>query len=61
VLLSVHCVSYEEISRARDLLTETGAEDIASSGEESINIEGEEPPLVTSRNSSVLAGVADGA
>jgi hypothetical protein len=36
VLLSVHCVSYEEITRARDVLIVAGAEDIASSGEESI-------------------------
>lgn len=43
VLLSVHCVSYEEISRARDLLTAAGAEDIAASGEETINIEDEHP------------------
>jgi hypothetical protein len=39
VLLSVHCVSDEEILRARDLLTASGAEDITSSGEEAINIE----------------------
>jgi hypothetical protein len=38
-LLSVHCVSDEEILRARDLLTASGAEDITSSGEEAINIE----------------------
>jgi hypothetical protein len=36
VLLSVRCVSCEEIARARDVLAATGAEDIASSGEETI-------------------------
>src|SRR5258706_14778704 len=35
VLLSVHCNSLEEISRAKDLLKHTGAQDIASSGEAS--------------------------
>jgi hypothetical protein len=35
VLLSVHCDTSTEISRAKDMLKETGAEDIASSGEES--------------------------
>ena len=34
VLLSVHCDTSEEISRAKDTLKATGAEDIASSGEE---------------------------
>jgi len=32
-LLSVHCDSSEEVTRAKDLLKATGAEDIASSGE----------------------------
>ena len=34
-LLSVHCDTSEQISRAKDLLKSTGAEDIASSGESS--------------------------
>jgi hypothetical protein len=33
VLLSVHCNTSDEISRAEDLLKATGAEDIASTGE----------------------------
>ena len=41
VLLSVHCVHCDEVSRARDVLIAAGAEDIASSGEESIDIEEE--------------------
>jgi len=33
VLLSVHCDTSEEITRAKDLLKHTGAQDISSSGE----------------------------
>ena len=33
VLLSVHCDTSDEISRAKDLLKATGAEDVASTGE----------------------------
>src|SRR5580698_3890399 len=33
VLLSVHCDTSDEIKRAKDLLKQTGAEDISSSGE----------------------------
>jgi len=33
VLLSVHCDTSEQITRAKDVLKRTGAEDIASSGE----------------------------
>jgi hypothetical protein len=35
ILISVHCDSSEEITRAKEMLKQTGAEDIASSGEES--------------------------
>ena len=35
VLLSVHCDTSEQIKRAKDLLRETGAQDIASTGEAS--------------------------
>src|SRR5271163_3128471 len=43
VLLSVHCDTSNEISRAKDLLKATGAEDIASAGEESVSTHGVEP------------------
>jgi hypothetical protein len=43
VLLSVHCDTSEEISRAKDLLKDTGAEDIASAGEASVSTHGVEP------------------
>lgn len=36
VLLSAHCNTSEDISRAKDILKATGAEDIASTGEESV-------------------------
>jgi hypothetical protein len=36
VLLSVHCDTSDEIDRAKQLLKRTGAEDISSSGEESV-------------------------
>ena len=33
VLLSVHCATSDEITRAKKILEQTGAEDISSSGE----------------------------
>jgi hypothetical protein len=36
ILLSVHCNTSDEISRAKHLLTETGAEDIASASEQTV-------------------------
>jgi len=41
VLLSVHCDTSDEITRAKDLLKGTGAEDIASTGESSHGVETE--------------------
>src|SRR5580698_5955895 len=49
VLLSVHCDTSDEISRAKELLKATGAEDIASAGEESAAKQGVETDTVTSR------------
>ena len=40
VLLSVHCDSSQEVSRAKDILKATGAEDISSSGEKSVSTHG---------------------
>jgi hypothetical protein len=42
VLLSVHCDTSDEITRAKELLKATGAEDIASSGEKSASTHGVE-------------------
>ena len=36
VLLSVHCDTSEDITRAKDILKRTGASDIASAGEEAV-------------------------
>jgi len=36
VLLSVHCDTSDEITRAKDILKRTGAEDISSAGEEAV-------------------------
>ena len=47
VLLSVHCDTSEEISRAKDLLKQTGAEDISSTGEAS----SDQPARVAARKS----------
>src|SRR5690242_14200975 len=40
ILLSVHCDSSNEVSRAKDVLKATGAEDISSSGEKSVSTHG---------------------
>src|SRR5580704_8753225 len=40
VLLSVHCDTSDEITRAKELLKVTGAEDIASSGEKAASTHG---------------------
>ena len=37
ILLSVHCDTSEEIKRAKDVLKATGAEDVTSTREESVN------------------------
>jgi len=37
ILVSVHCESSEEVSRAKDILKRVGGEDVASSGEKSVS------------------------
>jgi hypothetical protein len=37
ILLSVHCDSSEEVSRAKDILKQAGGEDVASAGEKSVS------------------------
>jgi hypothetical protein len=39
ILLSVHCDTSEEVSRAKDILKQTGAEDIAAAGESTHNVD----------------------
>jgi hypothetical protein len=46
VLLSVHCDTSDEITRAKDLLKRTGAEDISSTGEKSVSSHGVETTRV---------------
>jgi hypothetical protein len=41
ILLSVHCDTSDEISRAKEILKQTGAEDIASSGESTHGVDKE--------------------
>jgi hypothetical protein len=55
VLLSVHCDSSQEVSRAKDILKATGAEDIASSGEKSMSTHG----VDTDRNTGDRARVRE--
>jgi hypothetical protein len=53
VLLSVHCDNSEQIKRAKDLLKESGAQDIASSGEKAVStheVKAEEADRVTTRS-----------
>jgi hypothetical protein len=37
ILLSVHCTTSEEVSRAKDIMKRTGGEDISSTGEASVS------------------------
>jgi hypothetical protein len=49
VLLSVHCDTSGEISRAKELLKETGAEDISSAGEKAVSSHGVSTETVGSK------------
>lgn len=49
VLLSVHCNSSDEVSRAKDLLKATGAEDISSAGEKAASSHGVTTESASSR------------
>jgi hypothetical protein len=40
ILISVHCDSSDEVSRAKEILKATGADDVASSGEKSVSTHG---------------------
>ena len=42
ILLSVHCNSSQEISRAKEILKSTGGDDVASSGEKAVSTHGVE-------------------
>src|SRR5450631_1892428 len=49
VLLSVHCNTSDEITRAKELLKETGAEDISSAGEKAVSSHGVNAETVGSK------------
>jgi hypothetical protein len=49
VLLSVHCDTSDEISRAKDLLKQTGAEDISSTGEKASSSHGVETETASTK------------
>jgi hypothetical protein len=49
VLLSVHCDTSGEISRAKDLLKATGAEDISSTGEKAASSHGVRTEMASSK------------
>ena len=49
VLLSVHCDTADEISRAKDLLKATGAEDISSTGEKAVSSHGVQTGAASSK------------
>lgn len=46
-LLSVHCDTSEEVSKAKDLLKQTGADDISSTGESSSPKSSAQPDITT--------------
>lgn len=49
VLLSVHCDTSEEVSRAKELLEQTGADDISSAGEKAASSHGVQTDKVATR------------
>jgi Protein of unknown function (DUF3341) len=49
VLLSVHCDTSDSISRAKDLLKQTGAEDISSAGEKAVSSHGVDTQSASNR------------
>ena len=53
---SVHCDASDEISKAKHLLTETGAEDIASSSEEAVTLPTNTRKPVRVPSKSIRAG-----
>ncbi len=57
VLLSVHCDTSEEISSAKDLLKETGAEDISSTGAVSVSAD-DVNAVAASNKTSPIRGAA---
>src|SRR3954452_6740746 len=61
VLLSVHCDSSDWVRRAKEVLTQTGAQDIASAGEEKGDFANTDKPMprVRTISSNSSSGVVD--
>ena len=57
ILVSVHCDSSEEVSKAKDVLKATGAEDIASSGEKAVSTHGVETDHIDVTRSSQVSSL----
>lgn len=58
ILLSVHCDTSEWITRAKDILKNTGAEDIASTGEASADYGKTDKPMHRTSNAAVNTSAA---
>jgi hypothetical protein len=53
ILLSVHCDTSDWVTRAKDVLKRTGAQDVASSGEASADFDKSDKPRLRSRPGAV--------
>jgi hypothetical protein len=56
ILVSVHCDSSDEVSRAKDVLKQAGGEDIASSGEKSVSTHGVDNDRAVDRDRRIEEG-----
>ena len=52
ILVSVHCDSSEEVSRAKDILKQSGGDDVASSGEKGVSTHTANTDAVVDRTAS---------
>ena len=59
ILVSVHCESSEEVSRAKDVLRRAGGEDVASSGEKAVSSHTANTDRDYERTGTVGSGVAN--
>jgi hypothetical protein len=59
ILLSVHCDNSDWVKRAKDILTQTGAQDIGSAGEKAGDFANADKPLPRARTAGGNAPVSD--
>ena len=59
ILVSVHCETSEEVSKAKDLLKATGAQDISSSGESSHGVDSKSKNPAYAKTETVAGRPAD--